>query len=99
MTALADPTEIETIVGVARDDTLHFGRAVSAERTVYILHSRACRDSGRDLRECRYSVALDKGINPQAWRPFEDRAVVLAILASGHLAPIHAWPLRGGEDA
>ncbi len=38
--------QIEQIVGIRRHSQAHFGRAVSAERTVYILHSQRCLDSG-----------------------------------------------------
>lgn len=90
MSDLVDPTEIETIVGVSRHTTEHWGRAVSAEQTVYILHSQECRDSGIDLRECPYSVALDRGIEdwfPWAgWRRVQDQAVRLE-LSRGYLMP------------
>jgi hypothetical protein len=59
--------DIERIVGVERHPTEHWGRAVSAEQRVYILHSQECLDSGRDLRECPYSLALDNGIDPFDW--------------------------------
>jgi membrane carboxypeptidase/penicillin-binding protein len=73
------PTDqIEAIVGATRHATDHIGRAVSAEETVYILHSQECRDSGVDLRECPYSSALDEGIDPSTW--VEDAPVRLAIV-------------------
>jgi hypothetical protein len=87
---LVDPAEIEAIVGVERHPTEHWGRAVSAEGTVYILHSQDCRDSGIDLRECPYSVALDRGIEHPypwtGWRRVQDRAVRLD-LSRGYLMP------------
>lgn len=67
MSELVAPTEIEGIVGARRDPTDHLGRAVSAEQTVYILHSQACKDSGIDLRDCPYSRALDRGIDLDHW--------------------------------
>jgi hypothetical protein len=67
MSALVDPTVIEKIVGVRRHSREHYGRAVSAEQTFYILHSQRCLDSGVDLRECVYSVALDEGIKSYVW--------------------------------
>lgn len=67
MTDLVDSDRIESIVGVKRHPIEHWARAVSAEQTVYILHGQACLDSGIDLRECRYSKALDKGINVAEW--------------------------------
>lgn len=80
MTDLVNPNEIEEIVGVKRDPLLHWGRAVSAEQTVYILHSQECVDSGIDLRDCAFSKALDKGINPNKW--VEDCPVVLMRLTT-----------------
>lgn len=59
--------QIEVIVGVKRHPTEHWGRAVSTEQMVYILHSQECLDSDIDLRDCRYSLALDNGINPAVW--------------------------------
>lgn len=83
MTDIADPAKIEAIVGVPRHATEHYGRAVSAEETVYILHSQECKDSIADLRDCAYSVALDRGIThwlPWAgWRLVQDTPVRLAI--------------------
>lgn len=78
MTDLVPVDRIETIVGATRHATDHIGRAVSAEQTVYILHSRDCRGSGVDLRECPYSLALDLGIDLGAW--LEDVPVRLAIV-------------------
>lgn len=86
-TKLVPPGEIERIVGVRRHHKAHFGRAVSADRTVYILHSRECRGSGTDLRDCRFSVALDKGIVPARWSGFEDAPVILGV-HEGLLVPL-----------
>lgn len=77
MTDLVPTAEIVRIVGVPRHRTAHFGRLVSAEGTIYILHSHDCRNSGIDLRDCRFSVALDH--DDQAWPP--DTAVELDIIA------------------
>lgn len=67
MSSLVDSSEIERIVGVERDRTRHFARAVSSERTVYVLHSSECLTSGIDLRKCRFSIALDLGIDISRW--------------------------------
>lgn len=77
MTALVPSTDIERIVGVKRHQTEHWGRAVSREQRVYILHSRECLDAADDLRRCPYSLALDDGIDPQRWT--EDVPLLLAI--------------------
>lgn len=90
MTDLVDPVEIETIVGIKRHPARHYARAVSAEQVVYILHSQHCRDSGRDLRECPYSLALDRGIHEKHWSGHEDEAVRVTINRSGRLIPVVA---------
>lgn len=59
MTDLVDPNEIEKIFGIPRhaaEHLLHFQKG-----TVYIMHSQECINTGIDLRECVYSVALDEG--------------------------------------
>ncbi len=84
MSDLVDPAKIEAIVGASRHPHLHLGRAVSSERTVYILHSEACINSGRDLRDCSWSWALDAGIDAEDWDGWEDRAVVLAKKRDGN---------------
>lgn len=87
MTELVPPHEIEEKVGVPRHSTEHYGRAVSAEQTTYILHSQECLDSGIDLRECPFSQALDNpGIQLDIWYGAEDKAVRLAI-NHGELIP------------
>jgi len=97
MTDLVDPTEIETILGIARHETDHYGRAVSAEQQVYVLHSAECRNAGGDLRECPYSIALDKGIEHfypwTSWRRLQDQPVRLEI-SRGYLLPDHDTYLK-----
>lgn len=77
MSNLVPTEDIERIVGVERHETQHYARAVSDEQTVYILHSRECLDSGRDLRECPLSLALDNGIDPAEW--VEDQPVKVRV--------------------
>jgi hypothetical protein len=79
MTDLVNPAKIEQIVGTNRHRKAHYGRAVSAEQTVYILHSQECVDSGIDLRKCRFSLALDLGIDEYEWSQMEDRPVPLTV--------------------
>jgi hypothetical protein len=86
MSFLVDASDIERIVGVPRDRHLHYARAVSAEQTVYILHSQECLDAGKDLRLCRYSAALDRGIDLEKW--IEDRVWVVEV-DDGRLVPVH----------
>lgn len=77
MSDLVPASEIEARVGARRHALAHLGRAVSAEQTVYILHSRACIDTGIDLRSCDYSHALDRGIDLVDWQHHQDRVVTL----------------------
>jgi len=79
MSALVPADRIEQIVGVGRHRQAHYGRAVSAEQTVYILHSQRCLDTADDLRNCRFSRALDGGIDRQSWAGYEDQAVALGV--------------------
>ena len=90
MSDLVPADRIETIVGARRHLIDHIGRAVSAEDTVYILHSHACKDSGIDLRDCAFSLALDDGIDPDEWE--QDVATALAITDDGRLVPCDPDP-------
>lgn len=88
MTDLVPAEQIELIVGIERHATRHYARAVSAEQTVYILHSAKCRDSGRDLRECLFSIALDNGIRERDWTGHEDQPVRVTIDREQRLIPV-----------
>lgn len=87
MSELVPTHRIADIVGVARHGELHYGRAVSAQQTVFILHSRDCIDSGIDLRACPFSIAMDRGIPMRAWAGMHDVATPLAI-RNGELVPM-----------
>ena len=78
-------SDIERIVGCPRHPSSHIGIAVSAEQIVYIMHSQRCIDSGIDLRDCSFSLALDRGIG--SWGPMQDRPVLLGIWR-GRLIPL-----------
>ena len=68
MTDLVPAPDIERIVGVDRHATDHWGRAVSAEQRVYILHSQEClEDPTWGLQDCLFSLALDQGIELADW--------------------------------
>lgn len=84
MSNLVPADQIEAIVGAARHPSEHIGRAVSVEQQVYILHSRECKESGIDLRDCPYSVALDLGIDSEEWPV--DQPVRLRVV-DGFLVP------------
>jgi hypothetical protein len=89
MSDIVPAADIERIVGASRHHAAHYGRAVSTEQTVYILHSKDCLDSGIDLRECLFSVALDNGISMDRWAEFEDTPVELWVsTADGRLVPM-----------
>jgi hypothetical protein len=86
-----EPAEtIEAVVGAPRHAVDHIGRAVTAEQRVYILHSERCRARYADLRECPYSLALDRGIDVEEWAGFEDQPVKLWIrVRTMRLIPLH----------
>lgn len=67
MTERVPADEIENIVGRKRSAKYHYARAVSAEQTVYILHSRECLALNADLRDCPWSLALGGGIDLDEW--------------------------------
>lgn len=80
MVDLVDEKDIESIVGVNRHPTEHWGRAISDEEMFYILHSEECLNSGEDLRECPFSLSLDYfGIDGLQWEGYEDLAVRITI--------------------
>jgi hypothetical protein len=81
---------IEGIVGAARHETQHYARAVSAEQTVYVLHSFDCLNSGIDLRDCAFSLALDEGIDVDRWTQDEP---VHVVIEDGRLVPA-----EGGDE-
>jgi hypothetical protein len=93
MSELVPRERIEAIVGSPRQQSRHMARAVSAEQTVYILHSRDCLDSGIDLRRCDFSRALDMGIDEDRWP--QDLCVEAAI-ERGYLVP---GPLRSPSSS
>jgi len=86
MTANVPADQIEEIVGAERHATRHYARAISAEQTVYVLHSEECRALYDDLRDCPWSLALDRGIEEIDWFGREDRAVVVRV-RGGRLIP------------
>lgn len=88
MTEIVPAEDIERIVGIERHRTRHYARAVSAEQMVYVLHSQACLDRGRDLRECFFSLALDNGIDMDIWGEHQDKPVRVTITQSQRLVPV-----------
>lgn len=86
MSEIVPADQIEQIVGITRHPTRHYARAVPAEKTVYILHSQECRDRYDDLRECAWSIALDRGIDEYDWSDREDQPVLVRV-RDGRLIP------------
>lgn len=90
MSELVDPEQIEAIVGARRHETVHIGRAVPGEARVYILHSRECVERREDLRDCPYSIALDRGIDERPVSSIWARRwglTVKLIIVDGRLSP------------
>lgn len=86
MTELVPPEDIENHVGCERHPTEHYGRINTADGRFYILHSRECKDSGIDLRECQFSLALDRGTKGfERWH--ENVPVRLHVNIAGRLTP------------
>lgn len=82
MTDLVDPDEIEGIIGFPRHGRLHLAIHDTGGGEVYVMHSQACVDSGIDLRDCEFSLALDDGVA----RGFPgDRAVIAQVCYDGRL--------------
>jgi hypothetical protein len=87
---LADPKRIESIVGVKRA-SVHVARIVTTEERLYILHTHACVAKRPDLRECPFSLALDKGIDPEVWIGHYDVPICITIGPDGRLIPASGW--------
>lgn len=60
MTDIVPSEDIESIVGTYRRRYAHIGYADSNTGTFYILHSEICKETCSDLRDCDYSIVLDK---------------------------------------
>ena len=89
MTEIVNIGAIEQIVGARRHASFHLGRFNTTTGDVYILHSRDCLAVTKYLRECEFSLALDRGIDVDLWWPSEkqDRPVMLSISEHGDLIP------------
>lgn len=61
MAERVDASKIEDIIGVERHHRLHYARAVTAEKMIYILHSKICLENNPDLLDCPITHLLDKG--------------------------------------
>jgi len=100
MSELVDPSKIEDIVGIARAEHIHFGKLVSDEGVLYILHPFSClQRHGDDLRQCPFSLALDNGLNPEDWDLYWDDTVALCIIqnSEGSRRPAPSFRFYNGE--
>ena len=89
MTDLVPAEDIEQLVGARRHRRAHLGYADATTETVFILHSQECKDSGIDLRDCSFSLALDHGIDLDVWADDQDRTVMLVVYNGRlHAAPV-----------
>jgi len=95
MSDLVASNRIEGVVGARRHETLHLGRAVSSEAVLYILHSKECKATGYDLRDCEFSNAVDRGLDINIWASFMDRPMALEVF-DGLILPMDI--ARGGND-
>ena len=80
MSNKVDPNQIEEIVGTKRNRKAHIGKFVSEEDKVYIMHSRECVVAHEDLRQCKFSLAMDTGLPEKAWNKYADKTVLLGIM-------------------
>lgn len=68
MSDLVPKDIIEAMVGTERQETVHMARASTKVNRVYLLHSAEClKEYGHDLRDCPFSLAMDKGIDTELW--------------------------------
>ena len=94
MTELVDPEVIESVVGMTRHDTIHFGRAVTTDERFYILHSRECRDDTADVRDCPFSLALDHGIMGVPGVDWATDTLLVLSIANDKLTTYQSWVLQ-----
>lgn len=90
MTERVPADRIEAIVGAARQLGRLIGRLIGPEGDgdLFILHSSRCRAVRGDLRECHYSLMLDRyGVPTAWWEGMRDRPVRLGIMPGVGLVP------------
>lgn len=66
MTSRVPHNQIERLVGTKRHPTQHIIRGDDSTARAYILHSADCLVRYEDLRDCPWSLALDRG---EVWLP------------------------------
>jgi len=87
MSNLVNSKEIEEIIGAPRNRKAHFGKLITAEDKIYIMHSYECVFKNEDLRQCEFSKAMDHSTPEKLWNKFEDKTVLLGVM-SGSLVPL-----------
>lgn len=93
-----DPDKIELIVGRKRGVRAHYGKVVTEERMVYILHSQTCFDND-DLMICKYTQALERGLRADDWIGWENTPVRLKVNDTNFLVPArHAKKYKNNID-
>lgn len=89
MSGKVSAERIAEVFGIERFPFEHAVRVLHSERMVYVLHSQHCVETHPDLRECRYSKAMDEGINEDLWAPFMEKIVIATVDPfSGELSPV-----------
>ena len=92
MTDRVPARDIERIVGATRDQARHIIRGDHETGLAYILHPHDCLARHDDLRDCPWSLALDRG---EAWLP-DDRPYYVR-LRDGRLA-VDLSPITTRKD-
>lgn len=87
MSSLEEPSKVEEIVGVRRHSYAHIARAVSSEEKVYILHSEMCVNTSIDLRDCWFSLSLDRGLIEADWEGWIDHPTIV-VVEDGYITPL-----------
>ena len=86
--------QIEAVVGVKRHQTAHVIRGDYATGMAYILHPHDCLARYADLRDCPWSLALDRG---DAWLP-DDKPHYVRVRNGQLVADLDPIPTtRSGE--
>lgn len=71
---------IEKIFDIQRDENIHLG--LLEDDVFYIMHSQKCVKHTADLRQCKYSLAMDNGFA----HSFSENTVFDLYIEDGRLA-------------
>lgn len=90
------PEFIETKMGVSRHQRLHIAMVCPDETMVYLSHPEECeaRLNDRSLTECKYSYAMDTGIQTKIWTRAMNSPQFVIINHQGTLSPVEPVPRR-----